>query len=171
MVDLQQVPSTSTAVPAPLHTPQESRVPSGQHHPAPSRALPSSQQVTFLSSTPDGQHCCCASTTPLLQFAATCANATHAPYSGMCYIMVSAHDIDTYTQLWLGVSNLDGILDGRHDAGHYCLHCCYILCAGACTHTQTHTRTKGVRCGQVPWVTAMQARMLITLRCNTALNC
>ena len=107
MVELQHVPSTSTAVPAPLHTPQESRVPSGQHHPAPSRALPSSQQATFLSSTPDKQHCCCASTTPLLQFAATCANSTQTPYSGMCNGTAIKYGIKTCVQLSQCVSKLD----------------------------------------------------------------
>lgn len=163
MVDLQQVPSTSTALPAPLHTPQESRVPSGQHHPAPSRALPGSQQVTLLSSTPDGQHCCCASTTPLLQFAATCAKSTHIPYSDVCNGTVIVNDIDPCMQLsanlmasWMGAS-------------------CWTLLLALLQHTvrrrtRTHTHTNK-RCGQVLWVTAMQARMLVTLCCNTALSC
>ena len=71
-VALQQVPCTSIALSAPPHTPHASNVPPGQHRPALSSELLSSQHVLLLSRRPDGQQRCFASTIPLLQLAATC---------------------------------------------------------------------------------------------------
>lgn len=74
----QHFPWTSTTIPVPLQAPHASTTaPLGQHLPATSMELPWGQHVPEVPNSPDGQHCCSASTVPLAQDSSTCIQHDH----------------------------------------------------------------------------------------------